>query len=700
MNRIKEHMILPVPERKPVSFTFDGKKLASYEGEVISSALIANGIHIFSRHHKDGSPQGIFCANGQCAQCTVMAGGAPVKACMTPVAPGLKVETVKGLPQIGGADGKPVFEGPAEHEPDALIIGGGPAGLAAAIELGKLGLQVILLDDKHRLGGKLVLQTHKFFGSVEDCHAGTRGIDIASKLEDELAQYPSVKVWLNTFAAAVFSDKKIGAIKDGRYHLVKPRALLVAAGAREKSLPFSGNTLPGVYGAGAFQTLVNRDLVIPCKRLFIMGGGNVGLIAAYHAIQAGIEVAGLVEALPEAGGYKVHADKIARLGVPLLTSHTVLSANGREKLESVTVAAVDRHFQPVRGTEKTFKVDTLLVAVGLNPCNELYLQAKDYGMNVRAAGDAEEIAEASAAMFGGRIAGAETAGSLGCGCGEPPAQWRAKLDVLKSRPGKTHAPAQTAPEGGIRPVFHCRQEIPCNPCVSVCPKKAIKLRGESITSLPYFDGECVGCLRCVAICPGLAVTVVDFRADENYPTVYLAFEISRGALKKGGFARVTGCEGAELGNAEIVDVREMKAHNTVIAGVKVEKALAAKVAGLRLYDWEKESPLATEIPPDASDSVIICRCERVTLGEIRRMIRAGARDFNALKAALRCCMGSCGGKTCQSLILAAFKSEGVNPGDITLNTRRPLEIEIPLSAFCNAGPGTGKVKPPLDSGNF
>jgi sarcosine oxidase, subunit alpha len=127
-----------------------------------------------------------------------------------------------------------------------------------------------------------------------------------------------------------------------------PQVVLVAAGARERFLAFRGNTLPGVYGAGAFQTLVNRDLIRPAEKLFIVGGGNVGLIAGYHALQAGIEVVGLVEALPECGGYKVHKDKLVRMGVPIYTSHTILSAsaNGEDKVESVTIAQVDSNFQP------------------------------------------------------------------------------------------------------------------------------------------------------------------------------------------------------------------------------------------------------------------------------------------------------------------------------------------------------------------
>jgi len=90
-----------------------------------------------------------------------------------------------------------------------------------------------------------------------------------------------------------------------------------------------------VYGAGAFQTLVNRDLIKPTDKLFIVGGGNVGLIGAYHALQAGVDVIGIVEALPFVGGYKVHLDKIKRLGIPVYTSHTVLRAEGNNHLERV-----------------------------------------------------------------------------------------------------------------------------------------------------------------------------------------------------------------------------------------------------------------------------------------------------------------------------------------------------------------------------
>ncbi len=330
--RIKQHPILTVSETETIPITWQGNQLYAKKGETIASTLMANGIDIFGYHHKDGSPLGIFCANGQCSQCMVVANGKPVKSCMEIVSPGLVVEPNSGHPELPEVKSIPTLTPIPEFKVPVLIIGGGPSGLSAAIELGKLGVDVLLIDDKHRLGGKLVLQTHRFFGSTDAVFAGTRGIDIATILEKEVLSHPSIQVWKNSTCLAVFNDKKVGILKDGKnYVLIEPNMLLVATGAREKFVAFKGNTLPGVYGAGAFQTLVNRDLVRPAEKLFIVGGGNVGLIAGYHALQAGIGVVGLVEALPECGGYKVHKDKLVRMGVPIYTSHTILSANGTDQ---------------------------------------------------------------------------------------------------------------------------------------------------------------------------------------------------------------------------------------------------------------------------------------------------------------------------------------------------------------------------------
>jgi len=135
--RIKTHPILATPEREAVPFTWKGKPLVGQKGDTIAAALFANGIRIFGHHPKDNSPQGIFCANGQCSQCMVIADSLPVKSCMELLAPGMEIFPADGLPELPVNSTHGYFQPTKEVTVDVLIIGGGPAGLSAGIELGK-----------------------------------------------------------------------------------------------------------------------------------------------------------------------------------------------------------------------------------------------------------------------------------------------------------------------------------------------------------------------------------------------------------------------------------------------------------------------------------------------------------------------------------------------------------------------------------
>jgi sarcosine oxidase subunit alpha len=683
--RIKQHPILPIPEWQEIEFTWQGQKLTALAGETIASALFAHGIRIFGHHIKDHAPQGIFCANGQCAQCMVVADNKPVKSCMELIVPGMSVLPADGLPELPQVTRAPSTRPIQVIQVPVLIIGGGPAGLSAGIELGKRGVNTILVDDKHRLGGKLVLQTHRFFGSSKAVYAGKRGIDIATKLEKELRNFPSVDIWLQSTCLAVFSDHKVGILKDGHeYILVEPQVLLVATGARERFLAFKGNTLPGVYGAGAFQTLVNRDLVRPAEKLFIVGGGNVGLIAGYHALQAGIGVVGLVEALPECGGYKVHKDKLVRMGVPIYPSHTILSANGTDKVESVTIARVDDKFRAIPGTEKSFECDSVLIAVGLNPVNEFYLKAQEFGMNVFAAGDAEEIAEASAAMFSGKIKGMEICHALSLEVGEVPSEWYETEIILKSRPGGNFTEVLPEVEMGVIPIIHCTQEIPCDPCSTLCGRGLIFIDKSDIRHIPTFIGDsssCKDCERCVAGCPGLAITLVDSRNNSEMPVVTIPYEFTRETIKQRDEVVVEDTEGHELGKLEVVNVHSRPfTDRTLIVQVQAPRSIARKIAGIRVQDSTITRPLDQYVE-HITDDTIICRCERVTAGEIRSLIRQGYRDMNELKIVTRAGMGSCGAKTCNTMIHRLFHEQGVPMGEIADHTKRPIFVEVPLGIF-------------------
>ena len=564
MARVKFHPILEVPDdaSKAIPFFFEGQSFTARPGEMIASALFAHGIRTFGLHPADQTPQGLFCANGQCAQCLIIANGHAVKACMTPVRTGMRIHKLVNLPQAPLLAREAIaFTDIEQRSCDLLIIGAGPAGLGAAIEAADAGLVVVLADDKDRLGGKLVLQTHQFFGSVDECFAGTRGMNIAALLAAEVAKRPSIQTMTSTTAVGIYSDGKVGLVENNsRYLLVAPRSLLVATGAREKALFFPGCELPGVYGAGAFQTLLNRDLVKPSERLFIVGGGNVGLIAAYHALQAGIQVVGLIEGLPEVGGYWVHADKIRRFGVPIHTGTTVVCANGRDALESVTVAGVDARWNIKPETCRTYACDTLLLAVGLESVNELYKAARRFDFDVHTAGDAEDIAEASAAMFSGRLAGRQIARKQGRPV-EVPARWQEMIKILKSKPGRENLTITGAPIGAeVFPIIRCLETIPCNPCAMVCPLGGIKMPKEG-DILPRAEviGPCRACGKCVAACPGLAITLVDLRGQAGGRSlVTMPFDFPA-RLKIGDLLPVVGQKGEALGNGKVVRVLEKSA---------------------------------------------------------------------------------------------------------------------------------------------
>jgi thioredoxin reductase len=316
---------------------------------------------------------------------------------------------------------------------DVVIIGAGPAGLAASIESAKAGLKVLLIDENNKPGGQLFKQIHKFFGSREH-KAGVRGINIGIELLDETKNL-DIEVMLNTEVCGLTGDKKIWVIVNKEKSIeIQAEKIIVATGAFENSVQFDGWDLPGVMGAGAAQTMINLNRVLPGKKVLMLGSGNVGVIVSYQLMQAGAEVVGIVEAAPSLGGYGVHTAKVARAGVPFYTSHTIKKAYGTDRIERVEIVEVDSSWKEVEGSVKSFDVDTICLAVGLTPMVELiwlagceftyinnmggYVPVHDRYMRttvdgIYVAGDVAGIEEASTAMEEGRLAGTCVAYALG-----------------------------------------------------------------------------------------------------------------------------------------------------------------------------------------------------------------------------------------------------------------------------------------------
>lgn len=340
---------------------------------------------------------------------------------------------------------------------EVLVIGGGPAGLCASLAASSLGAKVLMCERDDVPGGQLVKQTHKFFGS-EKQYAGDRGYQIGKMLVDKATADPNIEVWTNTTILGYYEDGIVTCEHEDKHVKIKPERVIVATGAAEKFLAFPGNDLPGIYGAGAVQTLMNVSGIKPAERVLMVGAGNIGLIVSYQLKQAGVEPVAVIEALPKIGGYLVHASKIQRAGIPVKTCYTILEAYGDGKVEGAKIAQIDSSWQPIPGTEEDIKCDVICLAVGLSPLTEICWQAgcemayiKELSGHVPivddnlettvpglyVAGDVSGIEEASAAMVEGKLAGLSAAASLGYGKGAVEALQqgaRQELDELRAGP--------------------------------------------------------------------------------------------------------------------------------------------------------------------------------------------------------------------------------------------------------------------------
>jgi len=317
---------------------------------------------------------------------------------------------------------------------DLVIIGGGPAGLSAAKIALESGLSVTVIDRSISLGGQLIKQTHKFFGSKAQ-YAKTRGIDIATILINDLKQYgDKLEILQEATVVGLYKDYVLTIYQYNKYIKIQAKSIIVATGASEKVLAFENNDLPGVYGAGAVQTLMNLYGVLPGEEVVMVGSGNIGLIVSYQMIQAGVKVKALVEASDHIGGYLVHAAKLVRLGVPIYTKTTVKKAIGKTKLEKIQTVKLDDKWNYIDGTEEEIDCDALCISVGLTPLHQLMSMAdinmvyvselggliprlqKNYETSmprVFGCGDVTGIEEASSAMVEGKIAGLFASKSLG-----------------------------------------------------------------------------------------------------------------------------------------------------------------------------------------------------------------------------------------------------------------------------------------------
>lgn len=256
-----------------------------------------------------------------------------------------------------------------------VIIGGGPAGLAAAVSARNAGIESILILERDKeLGGILNQCIHNGFG-LHTFQEELTGPEYAARFEARVLEL-GIEYRLETMVMDISREKLITAMNRERgMFQIQAEAIVLAMGCRERSrgaLNIPGYRPAGIYSAGTAQRLVNMEGFLPGRKVVILGSGDIGLIMARRMTLEGAEVKVVAELMPYSGGLKRNIVQcLDDYGIPLKLSHTVTDIKGKERVEGITLAAVDEKGRPISGTEEDYECDTLLLSVGLIPENEL-----------------------------------------------------------------------------------------------------------------------------------------------------------------------------------------------------------------------------------------------------------------------------------------------------------------------------------------
>jgi thioredoxin reductase/bacterioferritin-associated ferredoxin len=559
---------------KEIEITVDGKTLRAFEGETIGAVLAATGIREIRRAPQRKDPRGLYCCMGSCHGCLVTVDGQPnVRACVTPVQSGQEIKLQEGLGSVDMVSPGPAPGRLVREEVPVVVIGGGPAGLSAAISVAKMGVQVLVIDENLLVGGQIYRQLPSSYQVEDPLVLGIDYTDGQTLVQEVDGLSDRITTWNDALVWAGFDSKQLAIARGNELVLLDAKAIIAATGAYERPVPVPGWTLPGVMTAGGAQVLIKSQRVRPGNRVLLAGTGPLQLVVANQMFNAGMDVVAVAESASTRYAWKFLPDlmrqpgltkqglaymyRLKKAGVKMMQSYVLQAIEGNQRARRAVLGRVDAQCRSIPGYTKTFEVDTVCIGYGLVPsvwltsmlgCRHLY----------------DPMAEAWAPYFDENMQ-TDQPGVFVAGDGAGIA------GVLVARREGTIAGLHAAMHAGIISAEQAQQ--------------AARIERRQLNSLRKFR-----------------------RALDHMYQVY------------------------------------------------------------------------ADLYANISDETIVCRCEGITAGEIRRAIREGTLNLNDIKKRIRTGMGYCQGTNCMPVVAAILTREyGAKPETIEMMTTRPPARPIPLS---------------------